>query len=107
MFSIKKLLSIIFICTLSTSVYSADLLDVYNRSLNHNNAFKTTYNDHKIAEEKYNQTASSILPEINITANSNQINSQRYTGTGVIKDYSSEGYSVNVTQPIFRLYFFC
>tara|TARA_B110000008_G_C16918766_1_gene543826 strand:+ start:42 stop:1355 length:1314 start_codon:yes stop_codon:yes gene_type:complete len=106
MFSIKKLMSVIFISTLSTSVYSADLLDVYNRSLIHNNAFKTTYNDHKIAEEKYNQTASSILPEINITATSNQINSQRYTGTGVIKDYSSEGYSVNVTQPIFRLYFF-
>ena len=99
-------MSVIFISTLSTSVYSADLLDVYNRSLIHNNAFKTTYNDHKIAEEKYNQTASSILPEINITATSNQINSQRYTGTGVIKDYSSEGYSVNVTQPIFRLYFF-
>ena len=48
--------------------HAADLVDIYNRSLLHNNDLKVITNNHKISKEIYNQTSSSIFPEVSITA---------------------------------------
>ncbi len=87
-------------------LYSADLMDIYNRSLKHNNDLKIIMNEHKISEELYNQTSSTIFPTVSLSANSNKTEINRYVGAGANTDYTAETYSINVTQPIFRLSFF-
>ena len=85
--------------------YAADLLDIYNRSLDFNNELKIKNNDHKISEELYNQTASTIFPEVSIIANTEENNINKYVGPGSTKDYTSETASLKITQPLLRLYF--
>ena len=104
MFKVK--LYIILFILISPYSYAADILDVYNRSLKFNNDLKIISNDQKISEEIYNQTSSSIFPEIRITANSQEINVNKYTGTGAQKDYATESANLIITQPLLRLYFF-
>ena len=86
--------------------YAADLLDIYNRSLDFNNELKIKNNDHRISEELYNQTASTIFPEVSIIANTEENNINKYVGPGSTKDYTSETASLKITQPLLRLYFF-
>ena len=94
------------IIMLTSHVEAADIMDVYNRSLNFNNDLKMITNDQKISQEIYNQTSSNIFPEVSIIANTQEINVNKYTGTGTQKDYSTESASLTVTQPLLRLYFF-
>ena len=54
---------------LTSHVEAADIMDVYNRSLNFNNDLKIITNDQKISQEIYSQTSSNIFPEVSITAN--------------------------------------
>ena len=91
---------------LTSYVEAADIMDVYNRSLNFNNDLKIITNDQKISQEVYSQTSSNIFPEVSITANTQEINVNKYTGTGMQKDYSTESASLIITQPLLRLYFF-
>ena len=95
---------IIAISFLSSSLYAADLLDVYNRSLKYNNQLKIISNNNQIAGEQYNQTSSTIFPDISISASSKKIDIEKAIGY-TIKDYTTETASLNITQPIFRLYF--
>ena len=94
------------IIMLTSHVEAADIMDVYNRSLNFNNDLKIITNDQKISQEAYSQTSSNIFPEVSITANTQEINVNKYTGTGMQKDYSTESASLIITQPLLRLYFF-
>ena len=96
---------IITVSFLSSSLYAADLMDVYNRSLKYNNQLKIISNNNEIAGEQYNQTSSTIFPDINITASSKKIDIEKAIGY-TIKDHTTETASLNITQPIFRLYFF-
>ena len=91
---------------LSSFVEAADIMDVYNRSLTFNNDLKIITNEQKISKEAYSQTSSNIFPKISITANTQEINVNKYTGTGTQKDYSTESASLTITQPLLRLYFF-
>ena len=94
------------IIMLTSHVEAADIMDIYNRSLNFNNDLKIITNDQKISQEAYSQTSSNIFPEVSITANTQEINVNKYTGTGMQKDYSTESASLIITQPLLRLYFF-
>ena len=104
MYKISFLLTILLF--ISPVGYAADLLDIYNRSLDFNNELKIKNNDHKISEELYNQTASTIFPEVSIIANTEENNINKYVGPGSTKDYTSETASLKITQPLLRLYFF-
>ena len=102
----KSKLYLMIIIMLTSHVEAADIMDVYNRSLNFNNDLKIITNDQKISQEIYSQTSSNIFPEVSITANTQEINVNKYTGTGMQKDYSTESASLIITQPLLRLYFF-
>jgi len=102
----KSKLYLMIIIMLTSHVEAADIMDVYNRSLNFNNDLKIITNDQKISQEVYSQTSSNIFPEVSITANTQEINVNKYTGTGTQKDYSTESASLKITQPLLRLYFF-
>ena len=91
---------------LSSQSHAADIMDVYNRSLKFNTDLKIISNEHQISQEIYNQTSSTIFPDISITANTQEINVNKYTGSGNQKDYETESASLTITQPLLRLYFF-
>ena len=91
---------------MSSQSYAADIMDVYNRSLKFNTDLKIISNEHQISQEIYNQTSSTIFPDISITANTQEINVNKYTGSGNQKDYETESASLTITQPLLRLYFF-
>ena len=80
---------IIAVSFLSPSLYAADLMDVYNRSLKYNNQLKIISNNNQIAGEQYNQTSSTIFPDISLTANSKKIDIEKAIGY-TIKDYTTE-----------------
>ena len=65
----KSKLYLMIIIMLTSHVEAADIMDVYNRSLNFNNDLKIITNDQKISQEIYSQTSSNIFPEVSITAN--------------------------------------
>lgn len=87
-------------CNLSLA---ADLLDVYKRALENDNQIKIIDADYFIAQEQYNQTLSTVFPEINLTAQSKENHIDRYEGGGNLRDYRTDSYSLNITQPILRL----
>ena len=76
---------IISVSFLSSSLYAADLMDVYNRSLKYNNQLKIISNNNQIAGEQYNQTSSTIFPDISISASSKKIDIEKAIGY-TIKD---------------------
>ena len=94
------------IITLSPITHSADILDIYNRALKFNNDLKIITNNNEISKEKYNQTSSSLFPDIGISASTQEINTNKYDGSGIIGDYASETATLKITQPLLRIYFF-
>ncbi len=103
----KLFINIAIICLLiSQDTYAADLVDVYKRALAQNDNYRIIKNNSYVTEEQYNQTSSSILPEINFTANTTETTIQRYIGPGTNTDFDTETYNLTLKQPIFRLAFF-
>tara|TARA_Y100000389_G_C17445008_1_gene511021 strand:+ start:880 stop:2190 length:1311 start_codon:yes stop_codon:yes gene_type:complete len=101
-----RLFILVLIISLSPNIYSSDILDIYNRAIKYNNDLRIISNDNNISEELYDQTSSSLLPEIGITASTQENYTNKYNGTGDIKDYTTETASLTITQPILRIYFF-
>ena len=79
---LKARIYIILLVLISPESFSADLMDIYNRSLKSNADLKIMSNEYKISEEIYNQTSSNIFPDISITANTQEINVNKYSGSG-------------------------
>ncbi len=103
MFKINKIIFIftcVFVCE---SLFAADLLNVYKRALNNDNQIKITKADYFIAKEQYDQTLSTVFPEINLTAQTKENKIDKYKGSGSIRDNRTDLYSVNISQPILRL----
>ena len=103
MFKINKIIFIfatVFVCE---SLFAADLLDVYKRALNNDNQIKITEADYFIAKEQYDQTLSTVFPEINLTAQTKENKIDKYKGSGSIRNHRTDLYSVNISQPILRL----
>ena len=87
-----------------TSITNAtDLLDMYKRALEHNTDVKYSDIDYKIANEKYNQTISTVFPEISFNAQTKKTSIEKYAGSSSINDYTLDTYSVDLVQPIFHL----
>tara|TARA_B100000927_G_scaffold187933_2_gene151348 strand:- start:192 stop:1508 length:1317 start_codon:yes stop_codon:yes gene_type:complete len=103
----KLLLNLALICFLfSQNSFSADLTDVYKRAIKQNDDYRVVKNNSLISKEQYNQTSSSIFPEINFTASTTETTIQRYIGPGSNTDFDTETYNLTLKQPIFRLAFF-
>ena len=105
MFSFRFFI-IILIVTLSPITHSADILDIYNRALKFNNDLKIVTNNNEISKEKYNQTSSSLFPDIGISASTQEINTNKYDGSGIIGDYASETATLTNNSATFTYLFF-
>ena len=106
MYKIFNFLFLVLSLSVFNTLKAADLLDIYNRALENNNNLKIIESDYFISKEQYNQTLSTIFPDINIVGQTKDNTIERYEGAGSIKNYDHDTYSVNLTQPILRLNFF-
>ena len=99
-------ITIIFLSVFSLNSYATDLLDLYERSLQHNTEFLQKDFDIKIADENINQTRSTVFPEINFSAQVSETTIERYKSSGAFNpsDYDSDSYSLKISQPLFHLY---
>ena len=88
------------------AVNAADLVDVYKRAIAQNNDYKLIQNNKKISETQYDQTSSTIFPEINFSAGRNDTTIERYVGPGSNTNYDTDSYNLTLRQPVFRLSFF-
>ena len=88
------------------AVNAADLVDVYKRAIEQNNDYKLIQNNKKISETQYDQTSSTIFPEINFSAGRNDTTIERYVGPGSNTNYDTDSYNLTLRQPVFRLSFF-
>ncbi len=102
----KNYLNILFLLLLTNNAHAADLVDVYKRALQYNHDYRIIKNDREISIQQYNQTAASILPEINFQAGTTETSINRYIGPGDNTDFNTDSYSLTLQQPIFRLAFF-
>ena len=105
--SVSKNYFVIFIYLLAcNNLFAADLVDVYNRAIKYNDDYRIVQNDKEISLQQYNQTASSILPEIRFQAGTKETIINRYIGPGENTDFNTDSYNLTLQQPIFRLAFF-
>ncbi len=103
MFKINNISIFVIGALMSASLGAADLLDVYKRALDNDNQIKITEADYFIAKEQYNQSLSTVFPEIDLDAQKQENKIGKYTGGGDIADNRTKTYSVNISQPILRL----
>ncbi len=89
------------------SAQAADLLETFRAAQANDPVFAAARAAHQAGLEKLPQGRSLLLPSLNLSANST-LNDQtvQYHGTfpfpGGNQRYNSHGYSVNLTQPLFR-----
>lgn len=106
MLALKSLVWIYIALILIPSVRAADLLDIYHAAQSQDAIFAGAQAAQRAGQEKLTQGRSLLLPSINLTANSTYNDTSiEYRGAGPVSSgsrYKSNGYAVNLTQPLFR-----
>ena len=93
--------------SLTTPAAAMDLLDAYHAAQGQDAVFSSARAARRAGQEKISQGRSQLLPSINLTANTTyNDNTVTYRGTTPSSSgsshYNSNGYSVNLVQPLFR-----
>lgn len=86
----------------SLPVFAEDLLTVYQYALKNDPQFRAARAEYKAIYENISQSRSFLLPSLSISAHSTQNDDKITTTTLSESDYDSNGYSLNLTQPIYR-----
>ncbi len=84
---------------------AADLLEIYRDATGYDAQFAAAKSALDAGREKLPQGRAGLLPTVGLSANSvwNQYGYQLRPSTGVLPaDYNSNGWAVNLTQPLFR-----
>ncbi len=99
-------IAIIFSGIFSISAHATDLLDLYERSLQHNTQYLQTNYDTKLADENLTQTRSSVLPDINFSARASETTIERYKSSGSFDptNYDRDTYNLKISQPLLHIY---
>jgi outer membrane protein len=103
----KKTLGLLITLALSSSAaQSADLLGLYNEAKIYDAQFASARAALDAGRERLPQGRSGLLPFISASANTNwnetETKSRVNGAANVASDYNSNGWSVNLTQPLFR-----
>jgi outer membrane protein len=95
--------ALILTCLMSSPLMAADLIDAYNLSLKCDPELLAEAAAVKATGELDAQALANFLPEINLSAENNKVWLERSSATfGGKSDYNSHGYSLTLTQPLFR-----
>ena len=109
--AITLLIKKILICTLTilitTNCFSADLVSIYSLAERNDPTYQQEISIHRAVIESKPQALSKLLPSINLSGNTKR-NAQDITTSGASIgsdgeiDFNSHGYSLSITQPLFR-----
>lgn len=106
--NIKNINSFVLISPLLFSIncLAADLLSVYELAEKNDPTYLQEVASYKATLEARPQALSQLLPNVNLSANTTRldqdISSASNFGSGGEIDFNRRGYSLNITQPIFR-----
>ena len=109
--AITLLIKKILICTLTILItmncFSADLVSIYSLAERNDPTYQQEISIHRVVIESKPQALSKSLPSINLSGNTKR-NAQDITTSGASIgsdgeiDFNSHGYSLSITQPLFR-----
>ncbi|MFA5370502.1 MAG: TolC family outer membrane protein [Sideroxydans sp.] len=85
--------------SLAAPVQAADLIDIYRAAQSQDAVFAAARAAHLAGQEKLTQGRALLLPSVNLNANTtyNDVSAPTFN-----QKYNSNGYGVNVVQPLFR-----
>ena len=104
----NKLLTLFMFLSVTFNVGATDIINLYDRALEHNIDLSQKKMDLDIANEVVKQTQSSMLPEINFSARASETTIERYDSGGEYdpSDYDRDTYNLSIKQPLFHIYVF-
>ncbi len=102
----KKIFLLFLLATFNA--HGTNLIELYDRALQHNIDLSQKSLDLDIANEVLEQTQSSVLPDINFTARASETTIERYKSSGSYNpsNFDRDTYNLSIKQPIFHLYVF-
>lgn len=98
--------TITLFCTLSFSSFAEDLLSVYDLATQNDPQFRAAQAAYQAQFELKNQSVASFLPTISASAHYTEREDESIggslPGTNGTNEYNTNGYSLNLTQPLYR-----
>ncbi|MFV2004970.1 MAG: TolC family outer membrane protein [Gammaproteobacteria bacterium] len=102
MIKLPKLVTSLFLCTLTNTSSALDLSEAMNLAQQYDTTFQAAYANYMAAIEASSQSTSAILPQVGFNAFYQQGTSEiDRSGTTVKSDNNRDGYSLNLDQVIF------
>ncbi|SIQ68554.1 outer membrane protein [Aromatoleum tolulyticum] len=98
----KRAIALSLATLFSTSVWSADLLQVYRDALANDARFAAARAQYEAGQERVVQGRAGLLPTIGANANTTWNDVDTHTRAFGTREYNSNGYGVQLTQPLFR-----
>jgi outer membrane protein len=100
----KRLSLLLLAAFAAPLVQAADLDEIYREAQSRDAAFASARAAYKASQEKLPQGRALLLPSINLTANTNynDVDSHIHGGASTNPTYSSHGYAVSLSQPVYR-----
>lgn len=99
-------LSKIALCVLATvsatPAWAADLVEVYNAAQLQDATFAAAQSAQLAGKEKLTQGRAGLLPALNLSANSTYNDNQYVNNPAISGSFNSSGYSLVLSQPLFR-----
>ncbi|THB68825.1 MAG: hypothetical protein D6B27_01830 [Gammaproteobacteria bacterium] len=108
---IRKITSFAVVTVLSTTAFSADLMQLYREAVVNDSQMAISKSKHRASEEIVPQAMSMLLPTVVFTANTSsqklnseiEGNSALFSASQTIDEsYSSNGYQLSISQPLFN-----
>ena len=102
----KKIFLLFLLATFNA--HGTNLIELYDRALQHNIDLSQKSLDLDIANEVLEQTQSSVFPDINFSARASETTIERYKSIGsyIPSNFDRDTYNLSIKQPLFHLYVF-
>ncbi|WP_018988010.1 TolC family outer membrane protein [Aromatoleum toluclasticum] len=98
----KRVIALSLVTLCSASAWSADLLQVYRDALANDARFAAARAQYDAGQERVVQGRAGLLPSIGASANTTWNDVDTHTRVFGTREYNSNGYGVQLTQPLFR-----
>ncbi|NMG29148.1 TolC family outer membrane protein [Aromatoleum evansii] len=98
----KRAIALSLVTFFSASAWSADLLQVYRDALANDARFAAARAQYEAGQERVVQGRAGLLPTIGANANTTWNDVDTHTRVFGTREYNSNGYGVQLTQPLFR-----
>lgn len=91
-----------FLSIVSTSSFAEDLLLVYKSAVENDPQFRAAQAAYKAQLENKTQSVASLLPTISASAHYTENDNETLTTSATPYKYKTNGYNLNLTQPLYR-----